>query len=818
MPPRLELLKHCWSSVELPILPFLAPRVFEPWPPSRHGRLRSAARNVRYQSVVANRGYDEYPECGREGLERSILKGKEDVVFPFGDPEDAAKRESRNPFEVRKISKPRMQNTPEEWQSSARSFLKAEAVERNPQPVKSQRVEEVEMSDYPLGTLEDAGSDRIDSPIRDLLRSTMDIVVSPQTQKRLTWRQLVDAPELLSWRSVMDAVERVHPGMTPMYRGRGNQHSGSHDLRRWKYEFAPDFHQLKSSGSIKDFWQRVCNDAGEDGKGRMLIKIWNPLMGLALLHEPENALDFLEAMRIDGLSPWKISNVIHCVVISQLHSSDSSSLAMDLMSRIVDLIPKYPGLQLSPTTVYRLLSSVPNSALKDFYKSLNIHQKSITNASLFQFASRFAKNGDTDLAFEILQMVQKTGVDFNTPTILSLCTSIIRHAQDDPQTQHQTADIFKFVHESGMIPNIITYNVLILSTIASGDPETAWKIHDMMVEIGIETDKFTYSILLNDAKFRRDEAAIEVVRNLVRQRGIISDYIATDELHLIHLLAVDENGYSTGHENSFGSAFDRMFKYYSEFFEIEPLRRFIPHLPASDAEVFGERMTPGPAVLNVMIAGFLRVCHSYHLRQFYQNIRNMALGGDSAVEELLKDPYLYNLILMAYGRHQDLWGEAPSIVADMVSGDDQPTTDNPSLNTRDANVSPKPYTLPTPNAYTWSILLGIFMKHGLPQAAEKVLAMMTRRGVAPTAVTWNQLIKGHALLQDENMVVSALSRLGDAGFRPDQRTFHHLHAIRDRARFENELLKRNLIVKTDFMEQLQKDVVADVVKNRRRMY
>lgn len=656
MPPRLELLKYCWSSVELPILPFLAPRVFEPWPPSSRGRLRSAARYVRYQSAIANRSYDEYFECGREGLRGTTSTAKEDILFPFGD---AAKRESRKPFEARKISRPRTQKHPDGRQSSAGRSMNAGPVDHTPETVKSLAAEEVKRSGYPLETLEDASSGRIHSSISDLLPLPVNVVTSPKPQKRLTWRQLLDAPELLSWRSVMDAVERVHPGMTPMYGGQGNQHAESQEHRRWNHDLAPDFYQLKAAGSMKDFWERVCNDAGGGRKGKMLIKIWNPLMGLALLREPENALDFLEVMHIDGLSPWKISNVIHCVVTFQLHGTTSSSVAMDLMSRIVGLYPKYPGLQLSPTTIYRLLSSVPNYELENFYRSLSTHQTSITNASLFQFASRFAKDGKTDLAFEILQVVQKTGVDFNSPTVLSLCTSIIRHAQDDQRSQHQTADIFKFVHESGMVPNIITYNVLILSTIASGDPETAWKIHDMMVEIGIETDKFTYSILMNDAKFRRDAAAIEVVRNLVRQRGIVSDYIATDELHLIHLLAVDENGPSTDRENSFCSAFDRMFQYYSEHFEIEPLRRLVPELPASGAESVGERMRPGPAVLNVMIAGFLRVCHAYHLRQFYQNIRKMALTGESTVEDLLQDPYLYNLILMAYGRHQDLWGEAP---------------------------------------------------------------------------------------------------------------------------------------------------------------
>jgi hypothetical protein len=56
MPPRLDLLTKRWSMFDLPILPYLAPRVFQPWP-CRRRAVHSESQAIRKEQDVVGRDY-----------------------------------------------------------------------------------------------------------------------------------------------------------------------------------------------------------------------------------------------------------------------------------------------------------------------------------------------------------------------------------------------------------------------------------------------------------------------------------------------------------------------------------------------------------------------------------------------------------------------------------------------------------------------------------------------------------------------------------------------------------------------------------------
>src|SRR5271167_2593305 len=57
MPPRLDLLTKRWSTFDLPILPCLAPQVFQPWPYGQRP-VHSESQAVRKEQDVVGRVYN----------------------------------------------------------------------------------------------------------------------------------------------------------------------------------------------------------------------------------------------------------------------------------------------------------------------------------------------------------------------------------------------------------------------------------------------------------------------------------------------------------------------------------------------------------------------------------------------------------------------------------------------------------------------------------------------------------------------------------------------------------------------------------------
>lgn len=103
---------------------------------------------------------------------------------------------------------------------------------------------------------------------------------------------------------------------------------------------------------------------------------------------------------------------------------------------------------------------------------------------------------------------------------------------------------------------------------------------------------------------------------------------------------------------------------------------------------------------------------------------------------------------------------------------------------RDMQTSPvdpsgTPTTICKPTIRTWSIFLQGFAKHGKMDLAEQVLKYMREKNITPNQVTWNSLIGGYATARDVEGAVAAFQRMRGEGSAGNEVTAKALARIRD---------------------------------------
>jgi pentatricopeptide repeat protein len=873
MPPRLDLLTKRRSTFDLPILPCLAPRVFQPWPSGRRP-VHSESQAVQKEQDVVGRDYNN-------PLQTSDLEKRKSRHAPSNLSPTRSNHE-----------RPKSQNTRD----------KGEGIEVSEEPLEVSGDDQI--SSFELSGLPSKEEDFLQKydeiwgmRTKKITEPPLRRVVTERAAKGATvFRNIAlewTAPKSITfYRSKTSAKNRIlSPSKQNAYRSIKfrrirAQYQQRRILRAWagqipepEYVLRPRTWRLTPGRGfyfpnfVSSWWSRFIElnlRYQNFARGREIPKlpplpslvsktyqreliehdsvaslrvtwssipeprrrlIWGELMITTLKDHPDRAMMVLEATLIEPLPPsYAVSDCLDFLISHHLHRSLSPKKA-SFVNNVLRLVRDAPSnyIHLSQHSMYVLLTWMEprfGGYVKKLYETMTEMKHPLHQNTLMHFASTLAKRGETDVAFGILQRLSALGCDFNTPKMLSLCSTLLLRVYRDPNATFSETEIFEFVLRCGMIPNVITYNVLLHNALQAGDSGTGWQIHDMMMEeSGIEPVAHTYSLLLNDAKLRMDHLDIRRVMGIVQEKGIKNPFIITDVLHAIYLLHRQEKEKTYDEPSPQGerrTAFDRMLQVYREYFQIWPLARIIPsfheNYPGQSSSedissVETDLWYPPAPTIRVMILGFLSECNNSGVaKQFYDHFQDLVVSRDPAVESLTAKTHVWNMILLTFAKFPDRLPDCPNLVGDMLAlsktspkepesrGEDRKSeSDKEGTSINDTELAPLsdpqessprvPDWTPKPDVYTWSILLKIFMDHNQPRAAEKVIELMTSNNVKPNIVTWSILAAGYARLQDPTMTVDAVDRLEKAGFNANDLTMRGLYGVRDR-RVLIEAMKR----------------------------
>lgn len=713
MPPRLDLLTKRWSTFDFPVLPCLAPRVFQPWPSGR--RVHSVSQAVRKEQDVAGRDYHielqapdperrisrhapSNPSLTRSNHERSKpqntrdegqgIELSEELSEVSGDDHNSLCVSSGQPskeedflqkyheiwgMRTKRATKKAtaFRSLALEWtapksmtfyrsKASAKNRMLRPSIQNAYQTIKTRRIQ----AQYQQRRILRAWAGQIPEP---------EYALRPRTWRLTPGRGFYFPNFVNSWWSRFIELNLRYQNFT-----RGRELPKLPPLPSLVSKtYQRELIEHDSIASLRMTWSSI-----PEPRRRL---IWGELMITTLKDHPDRAMMVLEATLIEPLPPsYAVSDCLDFLIAHHLHESLSPKNA-SFVNNVLRLVRVAPGgyIHLSQHSMFVLLTWMEpryGGYVKKLYETMTELKHPLHQNTLMHFASTLAKRGETDAAFGILQRLGAIRCDFNTPKMLSLCSTLLLRAYRDPNATFSETEIFEFVLRCGMIPNVITYNVLLHNALQAGDSGTGWQIHDMMMEeSGTEPNDHTYSLLLNDAKLRMDQLDIRRVMSIVQEKSIKNPFIITDVLHAIYLLRRQEKEktYESSPREDRRAAFDQMLQVYREYFQIWPLARIIPNFheiyPDQNSSEDNSSMEtdlwyPSAPTIRVMLLGFLSECNNSGMaKQFYDQFQDLVLSQDPAVESLTSKPHVWNMILLTFAKFPDLLSDCPNLVGDMLA-------------------------------------------------------------------------------------------------------------------------------------------------------
>jgi pentatricopeptide repeat protein len=751
------------SLADLNILPFLAPRLLQAWPRSRRGQRAQSTASVRLEN----------PATGPLNI--------------HGQPSSGSAAARQAPPSGDRTRHPQSQYGPSYERVDGRRGPTITRTSTKPpalSPVDSTRF-------YPRNHTGDGASSNPDrSTLTDLHQETTDETLLRQDESSNLTREDVTGSyfsethlDMLSDflksnrkdKDIQESRQYLGRHWEVFFDERRNENQSKHGARGSKrsrqMESIANFDPSVDIYDLQLEWKSIPR--------KYRRNYWPGLMLDILCKRPDDALKFLVATTLAEPLPNRacIEDSLDYIVEYHLYRQSRSPITSKnfavLFEAINGLLTKFipSKVRISSYAIYHICKHADRLQAETLLETLSRRGQEMNPNLRLHFVDFLARRGATDSAVTLLgSMHRDKVVDFTEPRVASICATLLRCSQQNPEAVHSESHIYSLLLEWGIRPSIIFYTILAHNAFESWDHETAWKIYDMIIENDIEPSDHTYSIFLHNAKLRKDQEALENILNGVKANNIRNEYVATDLLHAMLLLHENQALNLRGDEAraSSESLFQRMVLLYSTYFELSPLEDLAPEYFTLDkklsSEAEGRRMHPDCATLSLMVSTVIRCrIEQSDLPLFYNRFKSLVDAGHPDFVNVATEVNVFNAFIKALGKDRDTLPFSTQILGDMLgaeaSGVKPQSTDTES-NDHKRMVSP--------TVQTWSILVHAFMTQGQPRAAEKLVAMMRRRGVDPNKVTWNTLITGYLQMQNMAGAMHSYDRAKEEGWTIDE--------------------------------------------------
>ncbi|KFY06787.1 hypothetical protein V492_07742 [Pseudogymnoascus sp. VKM F-4246] len=755
------------SLADLNILPFLAPRLLQAWPRSPRGRRTQSTASVILESP-ATQPLDGHGQSSSGSAAARQAPRSGDITRPpqsqYGPSHERSEGRGAEPTMRRtSIKLPALSpadNTrfyPQTHTSDVSSHDQDRSVTHLHQEATiGTPTRQDESSDVPLK--ESRGpyfSDVHLDTLYDFLKA--DRKDKEKENRRYFGRQ---------WEAWFDG--RRHK--------KQSKHTGLGSKRARQMESIADFDPSMDIYALRAEWKGI--------SPRYRQASWPGLMLDILRRRPDDALKFLVATLVDPF-PNKaciedcLDYIIEHHLYRQSHSPIPSEDFAVLFRTINDLLTKFTKREicLSSYAIYHICKHTNRLQAETLLETLSQRFQKLSPNLRLHFVDYLARRGATDSAVTVLGSMHRDGVvDFTKPRVASICATLLRCSQQNPEAVHSESHIYSLLLEWGIRPSIVFYTILAHNAFQSWDHETAWKIYDMIIENGIEPSNHMYSIFLHDAKLRLDQEALENILDGVKANNIRNEHVATDLLHA--MLLIHENRLRKLHGEEAQalseSVFQKIMLLYSTYFELAPLEDFAPEYFSINQklspEAEGKRMHPDHATLSLMVSAAIRCrIEQSELPVLYNRFKGLVDAGHPDFVNVAKEVNVFNAFIKALGKDRDTLPFTTQILGDMLGAE------APGVKAQAAAIeSSDRKRIVSPTVQTWSVLVHAFMTQGQPRAAEKLVAMMKSRGVDPNKVTWNTLITGYLQMQNMPGAMHSYDRARGEGWTIDESIQDHL--------------------------------------------
>ena len=417
--------------------------------------------------------------------------------------------------------------------------------------------------------------------------------------------------------------------------------------------------------------------------------------------------------------------------------------------------------------VYLILKHSDDSRVVWFYGLLGLNKIVLHSNTMLHFLDRFLDMGMINLSMKLLDTITKTNFNLSLDRIQMACVKLLRARFDTQEEYTLRSNVLTQILEMGIKPKIPMLNAILLNAGEGRDFANAWKMFGLAKENALIPDSITYGVLLKGAILSGESFNIEMVmREIQTNREVLQDLrLVSDVLMAMFLISPKD-------------AFFPMLDFYKQHCDLRPLQELSMCGDDAQAQPGADcsGVWPTSYILTHMILAYIRshqgtlgLVHKYNL--YYQHVKE----NHPLIAPLAQNDIVANSFVMAFGMESGTLQHCTTVVKDMVEFSSSQST----------TVDSVPYA--TPTVQTWSILVAAYFRNRQKRAAEKVLDLMRERGIKGDKVTWNTLVSGYAGLQDVSAAVDTVKAMKANGFEVDDFTIKGLGRLLARDRLSEAL-------------------------------
>ena len=596
----------------------------------------------------------------------------------------------------------------------------------------------------------------------------------------------------------------VSLGLWPKDSSWSSQQSPADSLETMNFDWTSDFQTLNIPEEMQEWTGRATKQVirhywglpswrNHVFKGPMGLSgydpgvIWRNVMLWCLKYQKKQALMLLLAtLKGHKYRPprYMVEDCLKAIARHFLHKvSNPSPMAIDaiwlLTCRFIEGASgqdqRFP---ISQDLVYLVLEHSDDSRVISLYGRLGSNKVVLHVNTMLKFLDRFLDMGKVDLSMKILDIIVKTDFDTSIDRIQMACVKLLRARFDTQEEYIVRSNMLTQILEMGIRPKVPLFNTILLNAGEGGDFANAWQMYNLAKGNSIIPDSITYGVLLKGAIISGDSSNLNMVLcEIQTNKNVLTDLrLVSDVLNAVSL-------------TSPGDEFGAMLDFYKQHCDLRPFQELSMCGDETKAppSTTCHRVWPTSFILTRMILtyvklhqGSLGLIHNYNL--YYQHVKE----NHPLIAPLAQNDIVANSFILAFGKNPSTLQHCTTVIRHMLE------LSSPNF----LAFGSIPYAAPT--TQTWSILVAAYFRHYQRRPAEKVLDMMRERGIHRDIVTWNTLILGYARMQDVDAAVDAVEGMKAAGFEADSNTVKGLRHLRteDRLRWAlRESIRERSVVK-----------------------
>jgi pentatricopeptide repeat protein len=692
------------AEAEQLLLPFLAPRVFQPWP-------RSANRSSHSSSFFSTTSCEHDESRLRRARVQKNAKGDK-----AGHVSSTKERLPRAHVEKERLPRAHVQKAYLQRLTTSQAIVKSRwtVANRNDNNLRTKWV-------------------KLGRPVRRVTQNqqgqTKDVVILSPDGDTLYWNHHFAK---LNARHDTTLTHRHTPSTVPNLNFRA---------QKWAARIlhSNGFKHLDELAALLGHnWQRK----------------WMHALLWTLANSVQDTIRFLELTHTSPYLPAAyITDALTYYVSFYTHSDMSDDARNHLLNVLCTLLER-PGtspLQLSSGTLRHVLALCSKDQVLQLYHAITENGTLLHWNSRLHLSSCLAQHGRFDQALDTLLDAVLHGADVKSLQFESRCADMLRKAANQPDGLRVSLRLVQNLSDIGVQLNLQLCNIVMLNAVEAHDLKTAFTIYHSLVDNNLKADEYTHAILLKGCKTLIEDsdnlntAIRQAIADVEVQR---LDVVATEIVHCLYL-----HHSQIDPENAYSIVSDA----FSQLFDTSQLIH-LGMLPERYQNKSMSRMKPTLSALGIMMGAYLR--HTVQLRShtskdihgMYRQWRSLVEHGVRPYVHLARQDYIFNSFLKAFAHDVGGLGHAAEVIRDMqtpLSGDFRqatPTVQSWSIFlhgfAKHGKMELAEQVLAymrkrdmLPNEVTWNSLLGGYIKLGRSNEAVETFVRMRDAGFEADEVT-----------------------------------------------------------------------------------